>query len=77
MTITLTRLDNTKATLSSQDFDAFNAGFKGPVLVLEDPAYEDTRKIWNAMIDQRPGLVARCTGWRQCWASSRPRALPA
>ena len=32
------------------------------MLTPDDPAYEETRKIWNAMIDRRPGLIARCTG---------------
>lgn len=52
----------TTADLSSEDLQAFRAGFKGAVLTPEDPAYDETRKIWNAMIDRRPGLIARCTG---------------
>jgi FAD/FMN-containing dehydrogenase len=30
--------------------------------VAGDPGYEDSRSIWNAQIDRRPGLIARCLG---------------
>ena len=33
---------------------------KGKVLVPGDDAYEDARKIWNAMIDKHPALIVRC-----------------
>ena len=32
------------------------------MLSADDAGFDDTRKIWNAMIDRRPGLIARCTG---------------
>jgi FAD/FMN-containing dehydrogenase len=35
---------------------------RGPLLVNGDPGYEDSRTLWNAMIDRRPALVARCVG---------------
>jgi FAD/FMN-containing dehydrogenase len=36
-------------------------GFRGVLLRPGDPAYDDARVIWNAMIDRRPALIARCT----------------
>ncbi|MDH3497907.1 MAG: FAD-dependent oxidoreductase, partial [Gemmatimonadota bacterium] len=33
-----------------------------PVLVPGDAGYEDSRTVWNGMIDRRPALVARCLG---------------
>jgi FAD/FMN-containing dehydrogenase len=38
------------------------AGLRGSVLVAGDPGYDETRAIWNAMIDKRPALIARCLG---------------
>ena len=35
-------------------------GFEGELLLPGDEAYEGARKIWNAMIDKRPALIARC-----------------
>jgi FAD/FMN-containing dehydrogenase len=32
----------------------------GEVLLSKDDAYQDARKIWNAMIDKRPALIVRC-----------------
>jgi FAD/FMN-containing dehydrogenase len=47
--------------LSRELLDEFTANFAGEVIVPGDPAYDDVRRIWNAVIDRRPGLIARCT----------------
>jgi FAD/FMN-containing dehydrogenase len=62
MTAQLKTMDGSTTQLSAEDLQGFKTAFKGAVLAAEDPAYEETRKIWNAMIDRRPGLIARCTG---------------
>jgi FAD/FMN-containing dehydrogenase len=39
----------------------FKNQFRGNVLLPGDVGYDDVRQIWNAMIDRRPALIARCT----------------
>jgi FAD/FMN-containing dehydrogenase len=36
------------------------AGFEGQLIGLDDPGYDEARKVYNAMIDKRPALIARC-----------------
>ena len=36
-------------------------GFEGELVHPGDPAYDDTRSVFNAMIDRKPALIARCT----------------
>ncbi len=33
---------------------------RGEVIGMEDPAYDDSRRVWNADIDRRPSMIARC-----------------
>jgi FAD/FMN-containing dehydrogenase len=34
--------------------------FSGEVLTAADPGYDEARTIWNAMVDRRPAIIARC-----------------
>ena len=34
--------------------------FRGPILTPSDEGYEAARKVYNGMIDKRPGAIARC-----------------
>jgi hypothetical protein len=38
------------------------AGFEGRMIGPEDSDYDEVRKVYNAMIDKRPALVAQCAG---------------
>ena len=50
------------ASLPGKKVEELKGGFKGAVLLPNDGGYEDARKIWNAMIDKRPAIIARCAG---------------
>ncbi len=41
---------------------AFRAGLSGDVVTPDDPGYDEARTIFNAMIDRRPAVIARCEG---------------
>jgi FAD/FMN-containing dehydrogenase len=38
------------------------SALRGEVLLPRDPGYDGARQIFNAMIDHRPALIARCAG---------------
>ncbi|MFD6925036.1 FAD-binding oxidoreductase [Streptomyces sp. NPDC059944] len=40
---------------------AFRSALTGEVLTPDDPGYDDARTVFNAMIDRRPAVIARCT----------------
>jgi len=35
--------------------------FQGEIIGPDHGHYEDSRLVWNAMVDRRPGLILRCT----------------
>ncbi|HEU4387721.1 MAG TPA: FAD-binding oxidoreductase [Blastocatellia bacterium] len=39
----------------------FKTRFRGDLVIPGNAAYDDVRQIWNAMIDRRPALIARCS----------------
>src|SRR5690242_21390959 len=43
--------------------DRLRAGFRGELISPGDQEYETARKVWNALIDRHPALIARagCT----------------
>jgi FAD/FMN-containing dehydrogenase len=46
--------------LQAERIDELVSHFRGEVLRPRDPGYEEARQVWNAMIDRRPSLIARC-----------------
>jgi hypothetical protein len=39
---------------------ALREGFSGQVLAPEQPGYDEARRVFNAMFDRRPAVIARC-----------------
>ncbi len=46
--------------LVQQTITEFRGQFRGTVFVPGDAGYEDARKVYNAMIDRKPALIAQC-----------------
>ena len=42
--------------------EEFKASLGGELIQPNDDSYDEVRKVWNAMIDKRPALIARCSG---------------
>ena len=55
-------LDGTTAKLTEEEIEQFSKSLHGELLTPNSPGYDDTRTIWNSMIDRRPGLIVRCAG---------------
>lgn len=50
------------AIVNTAAIAAFREGFAGQAILSQDDGYDAARQIWNASIDKRPGLIARCAG---------------
>ncbi|MCB2228579.1 MAG: FAD-binding oxidoreductase [Desulfarculaceae bacterium] len=50
------------ARVSAVELAELAKRLQGRLIAPQDPEYEQARRIWNGMIDKRPGLIARCGG---------------
>jgi FAD/FMN-containing dehydrogenase len=48
--------------LKQETVDGLRMRLRGPLFLPGDAGYEESRTLWNAMIDRKPALVARCLG---------------
>jgi FAD/FMN-containing dehydrogenase len=55
-------VDGREIDLPLDVMSGWKARLRGPVLAPGDAGYDDSRTVWNAMIDRRPGIVVRCLG---------------
>jgi FAD/FMN-containing dehydrogenase len=65
--------------LDDEAVAVLRSGLRGPVLRPGDADYDAARTVWNAMIDRRPALIARCLGVADVVAAvgfARDRDLP-
>src|SRR5258706_13534423 len=58
--LTYLTLDKDVRQVRQSDVDAFAFQIGGGVLSAADDAYAAARKVWNATVDRRPALIARC-----------------
>ena len=55
-------LGDTEAVLTEPAIEEFRAGLHGELLTPGSAGFDEASQIWNAMIERRPALVARCLG---------------
>ena len=60
--MTVTSPISTTTVLGDDAVSALRDRLRGPLLSPDDDGYDAARTIWNAMIDRRPALIARCAG---------------
>ena len=59
-TLSLTSRDGAKKSLSTHILAKLKSDLHGELITPTDDGYESARKIWNGMIDKKPGLIVRC-----------------
>ncbi len=47
--------------LDASAIEAFKNNLRGEIVLPQDSNYDDTRAVYNAMIDKRPAITAKCT----------------
>lgn len=40
--------------------EEFKNQIRGEVILPQDPNFDETRKVYNGMIDKHPGIIAKC-----------------
>jgi FAD/FMN-containing dehydrogenase len=55
-------MDGREIDLRQATLDSLKMRLKGPVFVPGDVGYDESRTVWNAMIDRKPAFVVRCLG---------------
>ena len=60
--MTVKTLEGSATELSQEALAALKTRVRGPVFTSADPAYQESRTIWNGMIDRKPALVVRPLG---------------
>ena len=60
--LTARTTDGAEIKLAATALDALSTRLRGVLLAPQQPGYDDSRSIWNAMINRKPALIARCLG---------------
>jgi FAD/FMN-containing dehydrogenase len=55
-------LKGMRTSLSAAEVEELRTALRGPLIVRSDAQYDQLRRVWNAAIDRRPALIARCLG---------------
>jgi hypothetical protein len=55
-------LDGGDLLLHGSSIEAFAASLRGDLLLRDHSAYDARRRVWNALFDRHPAMIACCTG---------------
>ncbi len=58
--LSFTTLESKKTALDVSEVEALSGKLHGSLIDENNVSYDEARKIWNGMIDRRPGLIVRC-----------------
>ncbi len=53
-------MTNSVRNLDASAVENFASQIRGKITLPGDPGYDDTRKVFNAMIDKHPGMIVKC-----------------
>jgi len=62
MTLNLKGLNGDAVTISEDQLEALQGQLRGALIQPGDAGYDESRTLWNAMHDRKPGLVVRALG---------------
>ena len=60
--LNIATLSGDYTAIREAELEDFRGSLHGPSLLPGDDGYDDARQLWNAMVDKRPALIARCSG---------------
>ena len=78
MTVRLMRLSGDKTDLGSSEVPRLDDALQGELLLPGASGYDEARRMYNAAIDRKPAIIARCAGAedvRACVRFARERDL--
>jgi len=55
-------LSGVEIEVNQDALDGLKNRLSGPIIQADDPGYEDSRTVWNAMISRKPAFVVQCLG---------------
>lgn len=53
-------MSNNIQKLQKENLAAFEATIRGRIIFPQSPEYENARKVYNGMIDKKPGMIVKC-----------------